>query len=139
KIVLNYFVYLTMKKYICAWSLLATLAMFASCASNPYAGSNKIYKKKIKGISKSIRVNPVNPGGDPFVGTTNFGMRKPNFVIIHHTAQNSTEQTLRTFTLERTQVSSHYVIGRDGKTFQMLNDYLRAWHGGAAKWGNVTD
>ena len=74
-----------------------------------------------------------------WVGTTNFDLRKPNFVIIHHTAQNSCEETLRTFTLERTKVSAHYVICKDGTVHHMLNDYLRAWHGGVAKWGNNTD
>ncbi|HET7899487.1 MAG TPA: N-acetylmuramoyl-L-alanine amidase, partial [Flavisolibacter sp.] len=45
----------------------------------------------------------------------------------------------KTFTLPRTQVSAHYVICKDGTVHHMLNDYLRAWHGGVAKWGNVTD
>jgi len=74
-----------------------------------------------------------------FVGTTNFSMRRPNFVIIHHTAQNSCEQTLKTFTLPRTQVSAHYVICRDGTVYHMLNDYLRAHHAGVSRWGNATD
>ena len=60
-------------------------------------------------------------------------------MIIHHTAQNSCLQTLRTFTLPRTQVSAHYVICKDGTVYQMLNDYLRAWHAGVSKWGNVSD
>ena len=106
--------------------------IIASCSSNPYGPTNKAYKKQTKELSRKIRTNPVNPTGQDFVGTTNFGLRKPNFVIIHHTAQNSTEQTLKTFTLPRTQVSAHYVIGKDGAIYQMLNDYLRAWHGGAA-------
>jgi N-acetylmuramoyl-L-alanine amidase len=66
-------------------------------------------------------------------------MRKPNFVIIHHTAQNSCDQTLKTFTLPRTQVSAHYVICKDGSIHHMLNDYLRAWHGGVSRWGSNTD
>jgi N-acetylmuramoyl-L-alanine amidase len=66
-------------------------------------------------------------------------MRKTNFVIIHHTAQNSCEQTLQTFTLKQTQVSAHYVICKDGTVHHMLNDYLRAWHAGAGSWGNLTD
>jgi N-acetylmuramoyl-L-alanine amidase len=66
-------------------------------------------------------------------------LRKPNFVIIHHTAQNSCEQTLKTFTTTQTEVSAHYVICRDGTIHHMLNNYLRAWHGGAGKWGNTTD
>src|SRR5688572_23175302 len=66
-------------------------------------------------------------------------MRKPNFVIIHHTAQNSCDETLLTFTRTQTQVSAHYIICKDGTIHHMLNDYLRAWHAGAGKWGNVTD
>nr|WP_223857615.1 N-acetylmuramoyl-L-alanine amidase [Sphingobacterium micropteri] len=68
-----------------------------------------------------------------------YDIRKPNFVIIHHTAQHSLAQTIRTFQLEHTKVSAHYVIGKDGRVVQMLNDYLRSWHAGRSKWGNVTD
>ena len=60
-------------------------------------------------------------------------------MIIHHTAQNSCQQTLQTFTVTRTQVSAHYVICKDGTVHQMLNDYLRAWHAGISKWGNLVD
>lgn len=119
--------------------MLAPLFAIASCATGPYSATNKVYKKQTKELAKTLRQIPVNPSGQEFVGTTNFGLRKPNYVIIHHTAQNSTEQTLKTFTLPKTQVSAHYVIGRDGVVYHMLNDYLRAWHGGAAKWGNATD
>ena len=48
-------------------------------------------------------------------------------------------QTLKTFTLVKTKVSAHYVISDDGKVVQMVNDYLRAWHGGNASWGKNTD
>lgn len=74
-----------------------------------------------------------------FVGTVNFNLRKPDFVILHHTAQESVEQTIRTFSLPHTQVSAHYLIGKDGKVYQLLNDYLRAWHAGNSRWGKVTD
>jgi N-acetylmuramoyl-L-alanine amidase len=67
-------------------------------------------------------------------------MRRPNFVIIHHTAQNSCEETLKTFTVKGSrEVSAHYVIGRDGTVFHMLNDLLRAHHAGVSRWGNTTD
>ncbi len=123
----------------CYLFIAGAITAFASCSSGPYGPTNKAYKKQTRELSKTIQATPVNPTGQDFVGTTNFGLRKPNYVIIHHTAQNSTEQTLKTFTLPRTQVSAHYVIGRDGAVYHMLNDYLRAWHGGAAKWGNLTD
>src|SRR6476620_11437901 len=120
--------------------ILAGVVTFVSaCSSSPYAPTNKIYKKQAKELTKTITKTPVNPSGQDFVGTFNFGLRKPNYVIIHHTAQNSTQQTLKTFTVPTTQVSAHYVIGRDGMVYHMLNDYLRAWHGGVAKWGNATD
>lgn len=116
--------------------ILIALTLFSSCSSNPYAPTNRVYKKQVKTLAKTLRQTPLDPD---WAGTTNFGLRKPNYVIIHHTAQNSTAQTLRTFTLPRTQVSAHYVIGKDGKVYHMLNDYLRAWHAGAAKWGNSSD
>jgi N-acetyl-anhydromuramyl-L-alanine amidase AmpD len=74
-----------------------------------------------------------------WIGTVNFNLRKPNFIIIHHTAQDSLQQTIKTFTVTRTQVSSHYVIADDGSVVQMLNDYLRAWHAGRGSWGKDTD
>jgi N-acetylmuramoyl-L-alanine amidase len=114
------------------------------CSHPPYYTSNKIYKKQAKEFAKTIRQQPsvfAIDGSTPlfWIGTTNFNMRKPNYVIIHHTAQNSCEQTYKTFTLPRTQVSAHYVICKDGKIQHMLNDYLRAWHAGAGRWGNLTD
>jgi N-acetylmuramoyl-L-alanine amidase len=121
--------------------------LLSSCVSNPYAATNKSYKRQAKAYAKTLQATPqakqsvgaAYPQGDYWVGATNFNMRKPNFVIIHHTAQNSTAQTLKTFTTTATKVSAHYVIGRDGKVYHMLNDYLRAWHAGASRWGNNND
>ena len=113
-----------------------------ACNSFQYSETNRSYKKQAKLLAKQIKEQPyaIEVANVPqWVGTTNFDLRKPNFVIIHHTAQNACEQTLRTFTLERTKVSAHYVICKDGTVHHMLNDYLRAWHGGVAKWGNNTD
>jgi N-acetylmuramoyl-L-alanine amidase len=112
-----------------------------ACNRSLYADTNKAYKKQVKNFAKTIKETPLKDSiaTGSWVGTTNFNMRKPNFVIIHHTAQNSCEQTLKTFTTTKTQVSAHYVICKDGTIHHMLNDYLRAWHGGIAKWGNNTD
>ena len=113
-----------------------------SCSTGKYATTNKIYKKQVKELAKQLREYPLADSfatSSQWIGTTNFNLRKPNFVIIHHTAQNSCEQTLQTFTLKRKEVSAHYVICKDGTIHHMLNDYLRAWHAGVAKWGNLTD
>ncbi|ACU58955.1 N-acetylmuramoyl-L-alanine amidase [Chitinophaga pinensis] len=115
------------------------------CAPKPYATTNKLYRQQAKQYAATLRTEPaaVPATGAPtavnWIGTTNFNLRKPNYVIIHHTAQGSCDTTFNTFTLPRTQVSAHYVICKDGTINHMLNDYLRAWHAGIAKWGNVTD
>lgn len=134
-----------MNKNYFAWKLLIAFAIILSaCAKSPYAHSNKFYKKQTKVYAKLIRENPAHIWIDSvapaeWVGTVNFNLRKPNFVVIHHTAQNGCNETLRAFTLSKSQVSAHYVICKDGTVYHMLNDYLRAWHGGKASWGNVTD
>lgn len=113
-----------------------------SCNRGPYASTNKIYKRQAKNYAAEISKTPLQDSLSQtgnWVGTTNFNLRKPNFVILHHTAQNSCEQTLKTFTTAKSQVSAHYVICKNGTVHHMLNDYLRAWHGGLARWGNVTD
>lgn len=90
-------------------------------------------------ISKTGSTSLLNGISTEWVGTVNFNLRKPSFIIIHHTAQDSLQQTINTFTKVKTQVSAHYIIAENGKVVQMLNDYLRAWHAGAATWGKNTD
>ena len=123
-------------------SILVIAALIFSCSSGKYASTNREYRKQVKLFAKQLREYPLKDSfatTSGWVGTTNFNLRKPNFVIIHHTAQNSCEQTLQTFTLKRTEVSAHYVICKDGTVYHMLDDYFRAWHAGAGKWGNLTD
>jgi N-acetylmuramoyl-L-alanine amidase len=121
--------------------LIVALIALLACNRNPYRATNRVYKKQVKAFAKSLRQQPEqNSNGAPFwAGTTNFNLRKPNLVVIHHTAQASCDETLKTFTQPRTQVSAHYVICKDGAVHHMLNDYLRAWHGGVARWGNISD
>jgi N-acetyl-anhydromuramyl-L-alanine amidase AmpD len=129
-------------------TFLFALIGFSSCASDSYRKINNQHKKQVKEVTATLQEIPKTKSqskpdtlsiSDEWIGTTNFSIRRPNYVIIHHTAQNSLAQTIKTFTLTRTQVSSHYVIGRDGEVVQMLNDYLRSWHAGRGRWGNDTD
>jgi N-acetylmuramoyl-L-alanine amidase len=123
-----------------------TVFFFLACSYNPYKETNKSHRNQLKQYTALLRKEPIDSSITDslkkppfFVGTTNFNMRKPSYVIIHHTAQHNTEETLKTFTLPRTQVSAHYVIGKDGVVYQMLSDYLRAWHAGNSRWGNQLD
>lgn len=123
------------------------IGFFASCSPKPYDKARKIQEEKVKEVITQIDLHQApalfdtlgNALKTSFIPTVNFGSRKPNFVIIHHTAQDSLQQTVKTFTLEHTQVSAHYVVGRDGEVVQMLSDDLRAWHAGNSKWGNTFD
>lgn len=113
-----------------------------SCSLHPYRSTNRHHKKQLKASVRILKKYPLpyNDSLTPyFVGTTNFSLRKPNYVVIHHTAQKSCDETLKTFTLTRTKVSAHYVICRDGKIFHMLHDLLRAHHAGVSRWGNDVD
>jgi N-acetylmuramoyl-L-alanine amidase len=122
------------------------IILICACSTpKPYSETNKVYRDQSKAYVKQILAEPTNPVNDTiklppyFVGTTNYGIRKPNFVIIHHTAQNSCPETLKTFTLARTAVSAHYVICKNGTVYHMLNDYFRAQHAGVSRWGNLID
>ena len=131
--------------------LILSAAGFWSCkTAQPavYRQASKVYDSTTREIVRDIRQNPPPnlivtadsikiPDYQPV--TTNFSLRKPNIVVIHHTAQNSCEQTLYTFSIQRTNVSAHYIICKDGTLHHMLNDNLRAWHAGIGKWGNITD
>ena len=78
-------------------------------------------------------------GGLQWRPSPNFDERRPNFVIIHATGDNTAEQALRTLTDPQRKVSAHYVIGRDGRTYQLVDERARAWHAGESKWGADTD
>ena len=127
--------------------LFGFLFVEACSPKGPYAVTNKYYTDKTKGFVKTIQLQLPDSLADStgqqipseWVGTVNFGVRKPNFVIIHFTAQDSIQQTLKTFTTTSTQVSAHYVIAKNGAIYHMVNDYLRANHAGLGKWGSVTD
>ncbi|MCD2421236.1 N-acetylmuramoyl-L-alanine amidase [Niabella pedocola] len=109
------------------------------------AYARRIYAENINKIIDQISGTPddqKNPAvnADNWYAAIDFNIRKPQFIILHHTSQQSVEQTLFTFSVRKTdETSAHYVIGRNGTVYQMLNDYVRSYHAGAGKWGNIVD
>jgi len=69
----------------------------------------------------------------------NHGPRKANYVILHHTSSDTVERALATLSNPRTEVSSHYLIGRDGRVLQLVDENQRAWHAGESYWGGHSD
>lgn len=72
-----------------------------------------------------------------------FGPRRggvlPSIVVLHYTAMVSAQAALDRLCDPEIEVSAHYLIGRDGHVFQMVDEAQRAWHAGAGAWGSVTD
>ncbi len=76
-----------------------------------------------------------------WVPSPNHEARRPILIVIHATEQDSVEQSLDTLRTANSggPVSAHYLIGRDGKRFQLVADEQRAWHAGGGHWGTITD
>jgi N-acetylmuramoyl-L-alanine amidase len=98
-------------------SLLVLLLALAACAPLPQRA----------GIPAEWQASP------------NFDQRKPNFVILHHTSDDTVDQALRTLADPLRRVSAHYLIGRDGRIIQLVDERARAWHAGESKWAADTD
>lgn len=83
---------------------------------------------------------PDDPGQRTIsVSSPNHNARRPNFVIIHDTTNTSAEHAIATLTDPAREVSAHYLIGRDGTLYQLVDEQRRAWHAGASYWGGHTD
>jgi N-acetylmuramoyl-L-alanine amidase len=62
-------------------------------------------------------------------------------VVIHYT-DVSLVDTLKLLTREARKASTHYVVDRSGRLFQLVAPHLRAWHAGRSTWKgreNVND
>lgn len=69
----------------------------------------------------------------------NFDQRRPNYVILHQTTNDSAAKALATLTDPVRKVSTHYLIGREGAVLQLVDEAARAWHAGESWWGGSTD
>ena len=74
-----------------------------------------------------------------WVPSANFNERKPVVIVVHATEQESAQQSLDTLRTHNSggQVSAHYLIGDDGRIYQLVADARRAWHAGAGRWGTI--
>jgi N-acetylmuramoyl-L-alanine amidase len=73
------------------------------------------------------------------VKSPNFDQRRPNLVILHHTSDDTVEEAVQTLTSSVRAVSAHYLIGRDGRIVQLVEENARAWHAGKSWWAGHTD
>ena len=73
----------------------------------------------------------------------NFDKRNPankiSFIVIHYTAMQSLDKTLKLLCSIKSKVSSHFLISKKGEIYKLVDENLRAWHAGKSKWKNIID
>lgn len=106
-------------RFVCAAALACWLA---GCAHWPFAAPSH---------------NPLAH----WVPSRNHNERKAILIVLHATEQESVEYSLHTLRTGNSggPVSAHYLIGRDGALYQLVDDERRAWHAGPGSWGTITD
>lgn len=76
-----------------------------------------------------------------WVPSENFNARQPVIIVLHATEQGSVAESLDTLRSRNSggKVSAHYLVGDDGRLYQLVADGERAWHAGSGRWGTITD
>lgn len=68
----------------------------------------------------------------------NFGPRRdgqvPALVVLHHTAMSGCAAARARLCDPVAEVSAHWLIDRDGRAEQLVDEAARAWHAGAGEW-----
>jgi len=81
--------------------------------------------------------------GAAWCASPNFGARRgrlwPRLIVIHYTGMQSAEAALARLCDPAAEVSAHYLIAEDGRTWQLVDEAERAWHAGASAWGGAGD
>jgi len=72
--------------------------------------------------------------------TPNHGgpLRAPRLIVLHYTAGDTTEGSVRWLCDAGAKASAHLVVGRYGKVYQLLGLATEAWHAGVSRWGKQT-
>lgn len=91
-------------------------------------------------LSACATTTPRNPLAQ-WEPSPNVEERRPQLIVLHYTEQESVAQSLYTLSNVATpnRVSAHYLVGDDGRIYQLVSDAQRAWHAGAGRWGTITD
>ena len=55
-------------------------------------------------------------------------------IIIHYTGMQSERESLKRLTSASSKVSAHYLIGRSGRIFNLVDVKYVAWHAGKSMW-----
>ncbi len=65
--------------------------------------------------------------------------RAPTYVVLHYTDMPDCQLAADLLCDPAAKVSAHYLIGRDGKVIQLVDEVRRAWHAGVSYWRGERD
>ena len=63
----------------------------------------------------------------------------PRLVVLHYTEMTSARAALNRLCDPAAEVSCHWLIGRDGTLWSLVDEDRRAWHAGAGSWRGQVD
>ena len=91
-------------------------------------------------LSGCVHAPQRNPIAE-WVPSPNFDARRPQVIVLHATEQHSVSESLDTLRTRNSKgpVSAHYLVGDDGRIYQLVADADRAWQAGAGRWGTITE
>lgn len=74
-------------------------------------------------------------------GSPNHNPRRAQMIVLHHTQMQSAQAALQTLRTRNSggPVSAHYLVGNDGRLYQLVDERERAWHAGAGRWAGIED
>lgn len=95
----------------------------------------------LAGCAGGPRATPQRSALAHWTPSPNFNARKAQLIVLHHTSIGDADAALRVLKTRNSQgpVSAHYLVEMDGRIDQLVDDGDRAWHAGAARWGDMTD
>jgi len=64
---------------------------------------------------------------------------KIDMIVIHATGDDSFDGALSWMLNPKSQVSAHYLVGKDGKVVQLVKESKKAWHAGKSEWKGEPD
>ena len=63
--------------------------------------------------------------------------KKIKYIIIHYTGMKKEASVIQRLCDEKTKVSAHYLIKKNGKIINFIPDLYEAWHAGKSSWKKI--
>ena len=75
-------------------------------------------------------INSYSPNFD----TKKRSLNSIKLIVIHYTGMQSARESMKRLSDNKSKVSSHFIIHRNGKIFRLVQDSQIAWHAGKSSW-----